>query len=56
MNNYNAKKLRQIHRKTLNRQIDKFFEQVVRPRPRWLPSWLWWKIVNRVLKIQTQYE
>ena len=51
MNAKSSKKLRQYYRREIKGQFQ-LIQSLIRDKPRFLPIWLWRKIVYRVLDLQ----
>ena len=50
-----AKKARQYYRRELRKEADEVGRMIgnaMKPRPRWVPEWLWLKLVGLVLHIR----
>ncbi len=45
------KKLRRQYRKVLGEQMEEF-ESYLKPKPRWMPDFLWRKIASIVLRME----
>lgn len=55
MNGKQAKKLRQIVRKDYQKQIEemaKIFSNYMKPKPRWVPLFIWVKLLRIFIKIK----
>jgi hypothetical protein len=55
MNGKKSKKIRQearrIYRETME-ELAKFHSEIVKPKPRWFPLWLWLKLLGIFIKIK----
>ncbi len=46
-----AKRIRRQYRKVLGEKMEEF-EAYLKPKPKWMPSFLWRKIASMVLKME----
>lgn len=54
MNSKNAKKLKQMYRREVRKEAKKSlrqFSDMIRPKPRYIPTWLWRKLLELVIKV-----
>lgn len=52
MNGKQVKKLKRLHNKFVVQQYRSFAEDVLKPKPKWCPLFLWRILLNLVIKIK----
>lgn len=60
MNSKKAKSLRKEYRKQVNDFMDKkglleLFQLIVKPKPRWMPKWMWLKGIKIFINVQEDW-
>lgn len=54
MSHKKAKKIRQLYRREMTGLSQQFVNNVIRPKPKYFPSFIWWFLAGFFIKFQEE--